>query len=446
MTIRTLAAVGLLFAALLYWQGYRFADPPSPTPAQQSTSLVRDTATRLWAGADEEEEFLRLTADIRTGSANVPVTDTLPDSAPRIGSEAGAEKAEADLQSLSPVQLWQRWLRLLNRADLQQIPIVGALLAERLRQHPDPEVYRGIERLLAQRTISTENKAMLLDLLGEIATPDSLKQLVQVAVKGQDTPLYIPALQVISRIGDNRWDGRFHEELSPLLEKVWFDATIDDPVFLSAIAKAMAGVGTVEGVELLLSTVAGENKSNDTVDVNRLKQAAAFEAVPKIRNPAAVDALSARLRSSSGTTGLTGSDAADSLVFTPASADQSVTMITGTGNAPVEKNSDSDLNESDLIFNIDGSVMAAAGNALAEIGTPQATQAILDWAQQATDEGARYLENWLPKISDAGSLTLLTASQSTVDFQSQAVADVYNGVVSGLVLTGATDTASQTAQ
>jgi len=281
--------------------------------------------------------------------------------------------AEINWHDQTPAQLWQYWEMLLDRSEFQQIPIVGTLLAERLRKHPDPAVYRGIADLLAQSNIAAENKAILIDLLGEIATPDALEQLINLAKQEIDSPLYILALQALSRIGDNRWDGEFHEELSPALEAAWSNPENNDPAFLGAVGKAIAAVGAPEGVEQLLLTVSGNNKDNDTEETNRIKQEVAFETIPQVRNPEAVEVLGTWLKEEP------------------------------LGTPSVE----------------------VSGNALAEIGSIKATQEIVDWAKDAPAEGTRNLNDWLSKIDDASALASISAVQED-EFQAPEIAAVIN--------------------
>jgi len=278
---------------------------------------------------------------------------------------------EKNLHEQTPAQLWQYWKRLLNQSEFQQLPIIGALLAERLRQQPDPNVYRNISDWLEKPTVSMEIKAILLDLLAEIATPDALRQLLGMAEQGAGSPLYIQVLQALSRIGDNRWDGRFHTELSPALEAAWSDPDISDQAFFSAVAKAIAAVGAPEGIEQLLLTVSGNNKGKATEDINRIKQAIAFEAIPEVRNPDAVDVLSTWFNQEP--------------LGTP--------------------------------------TFEVSGSALAEIGSPEATQQIVDWARDAPPEGARNLEDWLSKIDDADSLASISSAQD-LPYQSPEIAAV----------------------
>jgi hypothetical protein len=337
-------------------------------------SMEINSLAPLWRSAPLQENARNLLE-------SAPETIAEPDFEPPSNRQSQPESAQPllaaqavgdALRAQTPAQLWQRWEMLLIRSQFQQIPIIGAMLAESLRKHPDPQIYQNIAHLLAQEDVSVENKAILLDLLGEIATPDSLSQLIGLAETQADSPLYISALQVISRIGDNRWDGRFHEELSPMLEAAWSNPAINDLAFLNAIAKAIAVVGAPEGVNQLLRTVAGRNAGKDTEEKGRAKQAVAFEAIPKVRNPDAVATLS----------------------------------------EPFEQEP------------IGSAVFEASGDALAEIGSPAATQEILNWAQTAPPEGARRLQDWLPKIDDSDSLALIAKAQQSLEFQSTEVAAV----------------------
>lgn len=294
-------------------------------------------------------------------------------------TQVNENHAEKSLYEQTPAQLWQYWRRLLNQSEFQQLPIIGALLAERLRKQPDPEVYQNISDFLAKPNVSMEIKAILLDLLAEIATPDALRQLLSLAEQGTNSPLYIQVLQALSRIGDNRWDGRFHTELSQALETAWSNPDNIDQAFLSAVGKAIAAVGSPEGVNQLLLTVSGNNKDKATEETNRIKQAVAFEVIPEVRNPDAVDVLSTWFEQEP--------------LGTPA--------------------------------------FEVSGSALAEIGSPKATQEIVDWAQQAPAEGARNLEDWLSKIDDADSLGAISSAQD-LEIQNPEIENVIDATAANI--------------
>lgn len=284
------------------------------------------------------------------------------------------------LHKQTATQLWQRWKELFDRSEFQQIPIIGALLAERLRKHPEPEIYQGITDLLMQPSVSDEAKALLLDLLAEIATPDSLAQLINLAEQSIDSKIYLLILQAISHIGDNRWDGKFHEELSPILEATWSNPGLSEQTFLNAIGTAIAEVGAPSGVNQLLLTVSGNTTGIVSEETNRIQQEVAFQVIPNVSNPNAIDILSSSLNQQP------------------------------LGTAAFE----------------------ASGNALAGMDTPRATQSIVNWAQQAPDGGVRNLEQWLPKISDPKSLILITSISST-QFNDPAIKAVIDKATANIV-------------
>ncbi len=288
-----------------------------------------------------------------------------------------ATAIDAQWHKQTPAQLWQQWETRLNRSEYQQIPIIGSFLAESLHQHTDPGVYRKLARLLAQPDVPMENKAIALDLLSELATPESLTLLIDLAKQSNSSsPLFFFVLQAISRIGDNRWEGQFHEELSPLLEKAWADPEIDDKAFLNAIGQALSAIGAPGGVEILLATLSAANTAPATDPIERIKQEVAFEVIPQISNPNAVETLTPGLEQE----------------------------------------------------NRDTPVFEVTGAALAGMSNPKATEKLIDWAKQATGESTRNLESWLPKINDAESINLLESTNAE-NFQSPEIQNAIHAFV-----------------
>lgn len=269
--------------------------------------------------------------------------------------------------------LWLSFERLLNEAELQQIPILSSQMAEKLRKNSEPQIYQRVNSLLAEPNISLEIKAILLDLLAEIATPDSLEQLIDLAKQNKQSSLHILVLQALSRIGDNRWDGEFHEELSPLLVAAWTNPETTDPAFLGAVGKAIATVGAPKGIDELLQTVSGGTKGTEPEDVNRVKQAVAFTVIPQVRNADSIDVLSTWLNQEP--------------LGTPA--------------------------------------FEVSGNALAKIGSAQAIQEIIVWAKNAPKEGVRNLADWLSKIDYESALAAISTAQPQA-FKSTEIAAVIN--------------------
>ncbi len=271
------------------------------------------------------------------------------------------------LTNRNALQLWSYWKLLLEQSELHQIPIVNALLAEKLRKHPQPEIYQNIGELLQDNDLSIEFKALLLDLLAQIATPSALAQLIDIADLGSNSPLYAFLLQALSRIGDNRWNGLFHEELSPMLQAAWSDPPIADENFLNAVGTALANIGAPSGIEQLLDSVAGKDfypghlNAEKDKEIDRIKQQVAYDTLSdEVHNPSAIHVL-------------------------------------------IDCLSQAELGspESEI-----------CPLALAGINTPQATSAIIDDFRKASSGKKTHVKVTLDKISDPDSLKLVVSASS----------------------------------
>ena len=309
-----------------------------------------------------------------------------------ISSQAGPAVANNTQKTPLPKQnayeLWDTWKKHLQQGTLQQIPIVNALLADRLRKQSEPEIYQDIDDILASMAYPIEVKALLLDLLSETAVPESLAELLKLAEAGPESPLYAFVLQAIANIGDNRWDGRFHEELSPPLETVWSNPKVADESYLSAVGTAIAEIGAPTGVTQLIKSVSGnstktsgpkqpaiepsltDQQASETLvgsmsvpvdEQDRTKQQIAFETLPDhVHNPNS----------------------------TPVLADCLAKENVGTPTSDV------------------------CSLALAEINAPGATQVLVDHLQNAVDADPNHIKDVLNKIDDQQSLDIIAATPS----------------------------------
>lgn len=288
------------------------------------------------------------------------------------------KKRDIPLQKQSAVQLWHFLETLLQQSKLQQIPIINALLAERLRESPNPFIYQAIHSLLTDPDYTLENKALLLDLLTEIATPEALTELLKLTYLGAESPLYVFILQAISRIGENRWDSRFHEELSSPLETVWSDPAVTDESLLGAIAKAIAEIGAPEGIAGLLNSISGNNTDAESNNADLIRASIAYALTGKVHNPNATQSLVECLQQADPKT--------------PSSA-----------------------------FCLE---------ALGQIGTPAATKAILNHAEKAQDDLTPQITHALLNIQSEQSLQLVTEASINKTFQSPQVQQAINTIAS----------------
>jgi hypothetical protein len=182
-----------------------------------------------------------------------------------------------------------------------------------------------------------------------------LKVVLNEAVNSQPSALQRLLLESILKMTNNRWDARFHPELSPVLEEVWSQRPGDWELLLT-VAIGIANVGSERGVTLLLRAVADSGPTITEVEKGKhLPAVAALQALKKIRNPAVVPILAREL-------------------------------------------THADLQ--DVVF-------IASGDALAAMGRPEATEALLEWAKQAPREATPLVRKWFRQIRDSVSVERL---------------------------------------
>lgn len=244
-----------------------------------------------------------------------------------------------------------------DAAGDREAALIALATLERRAQLGDDTVPRLLLDGLGR--FSAERRLALVRSLGRIATPAALDALFELAQPATAPVLRRAALAEIGRVGAHTYDnGEYPVELSPPLEQRLPEA-MGDPERLAAVAGGLASVGAASGVDALLDAMAGHLDGPESRIIARRLQAA--------RNPAAVPALAARLN--------------------------------GDGDIPVP-------------------VAEAAGDALASMGDPAATEALLDWAARAEDDRARALaRRWLGDVTDEASFEAVMAAGSRYTFR-----------------------------
>ena len=251
--------------------------------------------------------------------------------------------------------LWSYWQQLLNHHQVTQLEMATYPLAHKLRQAGDEEIYSSIAEVLRESSLSTDQKRWVVDLLTETATPEALKVILKEAVNSEPSALQRLLLESILKMTNNRWDARFHPELSPVLEEIW-NQRLGEWELLLTVATGIANAGSERGATLLLRAVANGPPTVTEVEKGKnLPPLAALRALKKIRNPEVVPILAKELPHA-------------------------------------------DLK--DVVF-------IASGDALAAMGRPEATEALLEWAKQAPREATPLVEKWFRQIRDGVSLERL---------------------------------------
>ncbi|TAN46675.1 MAG: hypothetical protein EPN21_20000 [Methylococcaceae bacterium] len=275
-------------------------------------------------------------------------------------------------QELPIEEQWRRWQAMNGEDDDVARELLGNALAERLQQGEDGGVYQEAGLILRQSATPLAERARLAALLGQTATQAALQTLLQVLEMG-DAALRPALLSVIERVGDERWNGRFPAELSPLLQAAWQDAG-NDAALLASVARALARIGTPDGVALLLQAVAQSGQSAAALERRAhlsetdARALAAWDVLSLIRNPDAIPVLS------------------------------------------------QGLHQRDAVLS------QAAGDALAAMGYPEATAALLQWARLADDAVEPKVALWLNRLRDSDSKQLLRENlSSSRPYRSQRV-------------------------
>jgi hypothetical protein len=184
-----------------------------------------------------------------------------------------------NLHDQSPEIVWEQWIWLL-KTDGDELNLTNTALAQVLQKNPSEQVYTDMHDMLNDSSLLLEQRASVVSLLAETATPASLNIILSaLRDNATDTNLRQSLLGGIETIGDYRWDGRFHTELSPSLESAWLDLPHDEELH-SALGMSIANIGATSGVDLLMN------------DLQRSSYASgwdsSFKAIRTVRNPEAL--------------------------------------------------------------------------------------------------------------------------------------------------------------
>ena len=210
----------------------------------------------------------------------------------------------------------------------------------------------------------------LVRVLGEIATVDALRALIDIASHTRVTSERAEgaALQAIAEVGQWRDESLPPEALSSLLERYLGAIPPQDTETISAVARGLSSLGTPKGVSQVLEMLDQLQQYGSSGADTRSRLS---EALREVRSPEAVPVLASRLQEDPG-------------------------LTDGTSRI--------------------------AGDALAAMGDPHATEVLLAWAAGVTDEmrGEQAIR-WLSETRDQGSLNLLLEVSRRTDFRSPAL-------------------------
>jgi uncharacterized protein YxeA len=278
---------------------------------------------------------------------------------------------------MKPSVLFNKWVDLMasSTKDFTQIGLLNRALAYQLQRHGSEDDFSIIAEYFLDSSQPLENRFQLCKILGHAATPETLKILLDFNINPAEPELKFETLKQIISTADNRWEGRFHEELSPLYEQEW-NTNLDNLKYATAIALGIAKIGSPDGVELLLSEIINASKStHDLAYQNDIKVQAALLAINKIRNPRAIMVLSRGLR-------------------------------------------DQDYDDVELVI---------CGTSLSAMGLPGATQALLTWARNAHENVTPLAKKWFSRVRDTKSLQVINKFlNENYSFENESILEFLN--------------------
>jgi HEAT repeat protein len=294
-------------------------------------------------------------------SSDLPVNLESPPMAARVQTlKESIEAAKARLSGLDTPALVSALRQAFDQSDDVSLNVAKEQLIERGKRG-DATVVQAMAAAIGG--MPEHLQPYLIEIMGEIPRPEALNALFGLlrGPLGQSETLRTAALGSIAAFGQTLDEQAPLPDLSGILEH-YLESHAErlDTAQINAVAQALAGLGTASGVEKLLGLwekqSSGEARSN--IEQNLLET----------RNTAALPPLQQRLQQ-------------DPQLSHPA------TRI--------------------------------AGNVLAAMGDPAATQVLLDWAANAdTAKDVQQALDWLAQTQDADSLQRIRQALKQQSFRS----------------------------
>lgn len=160
---------------------------------------------------------------------------------------------------------------------------IAAEITERLRKTADSAITDRIAELLASNTLPDDQQNYLLNFLGKLGTLDAVQALTSLIPQLKDGTAKEELAQVFSNISKSRWDTDMFAKNPHPLEQAW-QSVSGDELLEPAVADAIAGIGTPNGIALLFKSLdddADSNYSDETARIisNALAKTANFETI-----------------------------------------------------------------------------------------------------------------------------------------------------------------------
>jgi hypothetical protein len=230
------------------------------------------------------------TTETQTGSiptiAHNPATNVFPNS-------------PNEYLSTDPSPIFEEWFSASMKKDGMASEAIGRRLGESLRKNfaGSEAVYKRMAQFLSDPSISRDSKLSLISTLSRAATPSAVRLFLDLLRHNDlQSDLRQAVISALSQTGDYFWDKQFFPEAASILSKEWTHAK--DPEMIRALANAIARVGGINEIDLLLDSIAKSGKTIEDIQVSGDPHApAALMALNTARNPEVVQAIAKALNS-----------------------------------------------------------------------------------------------------------------------------------------------------
>ena len=283
------------------------------------------------------------------------------------------------LLGLSVAELWRQY-RAHDTPPSTHRAILGKAISCKLQMKTElgDSVYTEIASVVLNPAADEGLRMRLVGILAESGSAEALRILLDSLKESNSRPFVRKVIEGVSYMGSRIYTERDDSAVTDVARSYWqeFSASESAPASLyNSLSGVVARIGTAEGVQFLLSEAIRGGTDIEALEKNGSEASiAAMNASRGVRGGHAIPALQQSLRLS-------------------------------------------DPMSTEFIW---------TGQALASLGRPEATSALIEWAQTAPDSCAQLAGVWLSSVRDSRSQALMRQMNSTgktLQFRSASVRD-----------------------
>ncbi len=200
----------------------------------------------------------------------------------------GKEQQEAARRTPYPLAEKLKALLSYERAASEQGRLAEEL-TNHLRKNSEPSLPEEIVKLVTKGKLSNDEQGELFRFLGKLGTYEALQALTSLIPLLDDEASKEQLAEVFSGLGESQWDTELFAKNPHPLEEAWQYAAGDD-LLEPALAEAIVGIGTPNGIALLLKSL-DENRGYSAE-----RQRIVGNALIKVNTSEAINMLGEALR------------------------------------------------------------------------------------------------------------------------------------------------------